>query len=209
MALIGASVEKLKAGKRLPVYPGAPAPGAAVFSDNFNRADGVLETSPSWTVLTGTAGAATVSSNALSLAGSGKTSPTIYTGPNTGSVDHFAEAVTVSTASINSFPIAVRVNPNGDYIGLRQRGATGYQVFQSVGGTLTQLGAAAFGTVTAGNVVRLSVSGNAVAVFINGVQSGSAVTTTLLTGTLPGIAVRGENVTGVQDNWRSGAGSGG
>lgn len=206
MALVGASVAKVKAGKRLPVYPGGPGAASSIFTDSFDRANENLEASANWTLMTGTAAAAVVASNALTLAGSGKTNPTIYTAPDTGSVDHFAEAVVNSVAALNSLHIAVRVNANGDYIGVRARSTTGYQVFQSVGGTLTQILVA--GTVAAGNIVRLAVAGNAVALFINGAQSGATVSTTVTTGTKPGIVIRGENVTGVQDNWRSGAGSG-
>lgn len=204
------------AAARAPIpFPGGATPASragfqfltgvpAAFTDNFTRADQTLETSPSWTVIAGSAGAATVTSNALTFAGVGKTNPTIYGAPDPGSPDQFAEVkLGAQTANANSFFVGVRCGAT-QFIALRISGTSG-QLYEYNNGTFTNLSSSAM--PVAGDVVRVAVSGNVAAYFINGVQQGTAGTTALTSG-VPGFAIRAINQSSVATAWRSGAGSG-
>lgn len=181
-------------------------PPLAVFFDDFNRTDQPLETSANWFIQTGSASAINVFNNAINFSGSGKINPTIYVAPDPGVANHFVEVTINTVASLTGMNAAVRLTPTGDYVAFRERGATGYQIYQNVGGTLTLLGTA--GTIQVGDVMRLVAIGDQVILYKNGAPILGPVTTTVLTGTRQGMVVRGDSVQNIHDNWRSGAGTG-
>lgn len=181
-------------------------PPSIIFFDDFTRTDQPLETNPNWTIQAGSPSAILVSNNALNFSGSGKINPTIYVGPDPGTTDHFAEVTINSVVSLTGMNVAIRLSPTGDYVGFRERGTTGYQVYQSLNGTLTLLGTA--GSVTAGDVMRLVAIGDQVALYKNGTLISGPFTTAVLSGTRQGMIVRGDSVQNIHDNWRSGAGTG-
>lgn len=185
---------------------------STVFTDNFQRANGDLAAAGNWSLLTGATNAATVASNALSYAGSGKTNPTIYAAPDPSSADQFSEQTIGTPLPANGGDFSgVRCSYNGStvsYVAVVQRATvTAVSVVQFVNGTQSILATITIPAINSGDIVRLAASGNMAALFINGAQVGTAVTTTLTTG-VPCIVIAGTNQSNVATNWRSGAGDG-
>lgn len=155
------------------------AAGSAIttFTDTFDRPNDNLEASPSWALLSGTAGTGRVVSNRM--VGSGTASVTAcYLSPDMGSADH---AVEFSTRSNGAGPyVMCRLTALLTGIGVRIAGNV-LSVWKLVNGEFTLI-ADYNVTYVAGMTIRLEVIGSQFRVAVNGTR----VTTTFGTETIPG-----------------------
>jgi hypothetical protein len=155
------------------------AAGSAIttFTDTFDRPNENLEASPSWALLSGTAGTGKVVSNRM--VGSGTASVTAcYLSPDMGSADH---AVEFSTRSNGAGPyVMCRLTALLTGIGIRIAGNV-LSVWKLVNGEFTLI-ADYNVTYVAGMTIRLEVIGSQFRVAVNGTR----VTTTFGTETIPG-----------------------
>ncbi|KJZ31402.1 hypothetical protein TW83_08995 [Paracoccus sp. S4493] len=155
------------------------AAGSAItnFTDTFDRPNENLEASPSWALLSGTAGTGEVVSNRM--VGSGTASVTAcYLSPDMGSADH---AVEFSTRSNGAGPyVMCRLTALLTGIGIRIAGNV-LSVWKLVNGEFTLI-ADYNVTYVAGMTIRLEVIGSQFRVAVNGTR----VTTTFGTETIPG-----------------------
>lgn len=140
------------------------AGGAAVFTDDFNRANETLGSSPNWTRVDGQASALTIDNNMLASA---TTAETTYLSPDLGSANHYVEA-TLRLVGANGPFLLCRATNLSNWLGVRNS-ASVYQTFKRVNGTLTQLTSAS-PTPAVGDRIRLQVNGDAGSLMINGVE---------------------------------------
>jgi putative esterase len=175
-------------------------------SDDFNRSDGGL--GASWTA---------ISDGAMSISGqqvigtAGATTGATRTA-ETYTSDQFSQIQVTSTALTGGqwIAAAVRMQNGGQnaYAGLYywNFGSPELMLFERSGGSWTQLGGVYnSGVLTAGTLLRITVTGSTVSFLQNGVQRLS-VNDTSLTGGAPGIMAYGNSTA---DNWSGGNGSGG
>lgn len=174
--------------------------GGGVFTDDFNRANENLEASDDWTRVGGSAGAASINSNILDINSSGA----VYTCPDTGSTNHYAQAQFPNTGSSLSRPLAVRIVDEDNYVCAGQGGGA-WEITKVLAGSATQLANA--GTQSAGAVARLEVSGGNARLLIDSVEiiGWTSLGGDLSSSTLAGIACRHGNSAGDTDNFEAGA----
>lgn len=178
---------------------------AAAFTDDFNRADQTLGTSPNWNRSGGSAGVATVRDQMVQFSGSGEPD-TLYYAPDTGSTSHRAQIQNkiASGISLNGFPLVVCAIDENNFIGIRPRG-TNWQVLQRVAGAFTSLNSG--GTINVDDVWLAEVTNNEARFYRNGALSLGPfpVPAALRSATRTGLVVRADSRNPVLDNWQSGA----
>lgn len=159
-----------------------------IFTDNFNRADENLETSTNWTRVAGSAGDATVASNACAVPTTNALS--YYSCPDIGSANHYAEAEWMTVAHAVGPFIACRIAGinNNNFVGARWDNAnTRIQLYKRVSGTFTNL--ANFTTaLNAGDRIRLECNGDNARVLLNDAE---VIAPASLAGSLPGNTLCG------------------
>jgi len=99
--------------------------GGAVtsFSDDFNRADGDLTTSPNWTLLSGVSNGLTISSNAA--ANTGNTSAASFASYLSGT-KRYIEFYLLSLVSNHSAYIALAISDSANYLAAKYAGGQLY-----------------------------------------------------------------------------------
>jgi hypothetical protein len=174
-------------------------------SDDFNRSDGAL--GANWTA---------ISDGAMSISGQ-QVIGTV--GQNTGDIrtaetypgDQYSQIQVTSTSLSGGqwIAAAVRMQNGGQdaYAGLYywNFGSPELMLFEREGGGWNQLGAYNSGVLSAGTLLRITVTGSTVSFQQNGVQRLS-VTNADITGGAPGIMAYGNSTA---DNWSGGSGAGG
>ena len=139
------------------------------FTDDFTNGGGsyqALESRTGWTFLAGTANDAGVSGSGTALKSLG-TSDTAYHCTDQGSADHYSEA-TVSTNPTSGF-VCVRMVDANNWFGWRCN-AGSWEVFKRTPGpTFTQIGST-YSAAPAGQVGRISCSGDTITFTIDGVE---------------------------------------
>ncbi len=105
------------------------------FSDNFNRANELLDASANWTKV-GAANCATIVSNILTFTAAGES---LYTCPDQADVNMFVQATRVETLARAYFDIVLRSTDSSNFIGVRYFGGA-YQVYKRDTGTFSLLG---------------------------------------------------------------------
>lgn len=134
------------------------------FSDDFNRANENLEASSDWTRVDGSAGMATVTSNAVNCA-TADSNGAAYQCPDQGAGDKYMECAL--NLSGNAFALAMRLTDRSNYVGARSRGGN-VEVYKRVSGSFTSLGSAAV-SYSAGKVMRLEMEGDIFKLYYDGV----------------------------------------
>ena len=178
---------------------------AATASDNFNRANGSL--GANWTDMT--VGGLAISNDAVVGTQAAGNSGDIYTGTTFGS-DQFSQIEVTSTPIGGGQWIgpAVRAQNGGQdlYVGicLLNDGNPELELFKLLDGNWTELGSAyPTGTLAAGTILNLTVTGSTLSFSENGAVEITA-TDTSLTGGAPGIMAYSTATAG---NWVGGDGT--
>jgi hypothetical protein len=142
-----------------------------VFSDNFTRANQNLEASSNWTRVDGTAGAGTVTSNAVSTNAPTSGDYAAFQAPRIWTPNHYAKCTTTFTVTLGSFFIAVRVINKNNFVGIRWSNGSGgqWQLFKLVAGSGTFITTAVQTTIpVVGTVCELRVLGDNAKFVVNG-----------------------------------------
>lgn len=175
---------------------GASGAQGALYSDNFNRADGDL--GGAWAYPSGYA----IASNEVATSG-GASAPFCVNIAPVRTDSNFSQ-IEISTrgdgTSVGVICRAATVSGQDCY--LWRCSATAAQLFKVVGGAATALGSAYTVTVASGDVLKISASGSTITGYINGVQRQQVTDTTHATGKYVGI--RSNGTTTKLDNWTGG-----
>lgn len=109
-------------------------PAAASFSDNFNRANQLLDASANWTLVAG-GGTPTISvfSNAAQASGTSSATATAYLSPDLGSQRQSVSCTALGTGGF----VCVQLTDGNNFIGMRYYNGTTLQVMQMKAATLT------------------------------------------------------------------------
>ena len=135
-----------------------------MFTDNFNRTNENLDASANWTVVTGTTGAAIISSNQL---GVDTAQPSgLIVCPDQGLADHYAE-YDLQNVFTHSY-VVCRATDGDNFIGLRGWDNK-WDLDKYVAGVKTNIGQWAT-TPVAGDTARIECVGNTITVDVNGVE---------------------------------------
>lgn len=173
------------------------------FTDDFNRADENLETSSNWTRVDGAAGALQVVSNRLHQT-SGTES--LYTSPDTGSGDHYAQCEDWRSGFSWTGFLVVRATDANNWVGVRATGS-GYEVYRKKAGSF--FGPDVWsGANSNGDVCYLEASGSDIVVKINGTTRITVTDSFSSSVTTAGFICRG-NIGQTADNFESDALGGG
>jgi len=173
----------------------------AIFTDNFNRANEVLETSTKWTRVGGSAGAVTVDSNAVAIA---IATETAYYSPDSSLTDHYAQGIRPAASLADSgFPVCVRLTDLSNFIGVRNSTGIGAELYKRVAGTFTQLGTTYNYTHAANDIWRLEVTGDVITFYLNGVARITATDAFNNTETKTGMIGRFNTSTNWLDAWEA------
>lgn len=168
-----------------------------IFTDDFNRPDGDLETSANWTRVGGTAGALQVISNHLRCNTSG--ADTAYQSPDQGSVDHYVQIKLLSLASLGgggSF-ICCRLADANNYVGVRWTGSA-WSIFRKEAGSYNSIATIATPVPVLNDIVKLQVVGTTYTLFLNGTSIGTGpIGSAGMTSTRTGLVARAAT----QDPW--------
>ena len=141
------------------------------FTDNFNRANANLESSPTssgggdWTHDGLIVGALAISSNALRCATTNATG-SAYKSVNQGTSDHYAQYKVAVLGSSGAF-VCCRLADRSNFVGVRNDGSV-IEVYRRVSGTLTGLYTSGSGAVALNDVLRLECNGTNWALKKNG-----------------------------------------
>lgn len=135
------------------------------FSDDFNRANENLGASANWTVVTGVADAAVISSNQLAT----NTTQTngLIVSPDEGSADHSVEW-TLQNVYTHSY-VAVRATDGDNFIGARGWDNK-WHIDKCVAGTWTYAHGEWLSAPVSGDVARLECVGDTIKLFVNDVE---------------------------------------
>lgn len=175
-----------------PVIGVIPPPVAALYSDDFNRADGAL--GAPWVVIEG--GLAIVGNHVTTTAGA----------PNTARYDHtfaadqWAEA-DVTTVDIGSLLPIVRINGADLYYLWMGNVAGVLEIWKRVGGSYSKVGSSA--ACPTSYKARLEAEGTTLRAYINGTLAITATDSSIATGQ-PGMLGSDNSSAQTLDNWRSG-----
>jgi lysophospholipase L1-like esterase len=141
---------------------------AAIFSDDFQRADQNLEASANWTLLSGgIAGGITISSNEP-FVNDTSTGGSPYTCPDIGSADMYVQASMPDNATGAASFLCLRLQDQNNWLGVRyvQSNAT-LEIYKRVAGTLTRVASCTYKIVD-GDVFKYEQYGNNAVLRING-----------------------------------------
>lgn len=181
-------------------------PPPFVFTDNFNRANGNLESDPNWTRIGGTAGMAAITSNIVGSTTSVSTGAA-YLCPDIGKDEMYVQAAwEVNTGTVNC-GIAARLVDNLNYILLRwNTAAAGVQINSVAAGAFTTLGSFP-GAIAIGDVLRMEIKNDTVRALKNGVQIIAPVSLAgkLAGTTRAGLVPRASIIAAWLDNFEAGA----
>lgn len=182
----------------------AAAPADA-FTDDFNRANENLEASANWTRSGGSAGDATVASNAVRAITTNATG-TAFLCPDTEAADHYVQAAWLTSAAAGPF-LCGRFTDASNFVGARwQSGNARFEIYKRVTGTFTLLGTYTAALVS-GDIIRLECDGDTARLLVNGVERIAPVS---LAGshagvTRAGVVVRSVPINPWIDNFEAGA----
>lgn len=170
----------------------------AAFEDDFNRANENLEASADWTRVDGAAGAVQVENNAVSFK---STTETAYQLPDQGSADHWSEAKLLKKASVDFFPVCVRVTDKDNFIGCRYRNGV-YQIHKRDGGSFTLLGEVS--GYEGYERVRLEAQGDTIRLYLHDIEVFSTTESFNNTETRQGLIARGSTEAEIIDDFKAG-----
>ena len=177
-----------------------------LYSDDFNRADGNLESnagSYSWSHDGAIAGGLKIESNKLSCETSNSTG-TAYKSPDIGNANHFVQYQVGATGFPSGAFVCCRLTDNGNFVGVRHDDNTRFEFYKRVGGALTGLGTINM-TVTVGDVVRLETHGQNFIGYVNGtVIIAGNLNEVTLSSTRQGIVARAAVADGIIENYAAG-----
>jgi hypothetical protein len=133
-----------------------------MFSDNFNRADEILDAGANWTAVVGGRDRLEVDNNRLESNGT-DSSQEAYLAPDQGSADMYAEADWLGSTFTTDY-LAVRLVSNTDLIGMGPGAGSTIRLAKIVGGTVTT-----FGSVSNAGVLRwrIEVEGTTVRGYVD------------------------------------------
>lgn len=175
------------------------ADAGTLASDNFNRADGTLGSN--WTTLTGTADPL-IQSNEVAAPSTNAAYYSAVTWP----ANQFARLTLDAITSIDDTGIgpAVRLSASADTGYFALGWSSGSAIYKIVAGVITRL--ATGGPASAGDVLQLSVTGNALTLKINGVTAATATDSSIASGSAGfyGNADFILIITPTGDNWAAG-----
>jgi hypothetical protein len=179
---------------------------AIFLKDDFTGTAGVSITSRSPTG-TGATGSWTGSATAVQLNGSGGINFTnvnnnLIKATDNSNADHYAEGTAGAGFGSGSFPLAVRATDGNNFIGFRFS-SPNYELYKRVSGSFTLLTSGS-GSVSAGDLFKLSVSGNNFTVTKNGTTVLTATDSFNNTVTTCGIVCRSDNNNDVLRDFESG-----
>ena len=159
--------------------------GGALYSDDFNRADGAPGSD--WTLMS--SGNYAITSNQL-VKQAGGSDYIIWAGGALPSPDHYIQAkVYNSSVEYNVLCARSAGGESSCYQGFWSVGGAFWQISRSVGGASTLVGSSATESAPAdGTVVRLEVEGTEIRLYANGVLKASGTNTEITTGTAVGFA---------------------
>lgn len=176
----------------------------ASFSDNFNRADGALGSN--WSTVTGRS-ALQIASNAVNAASVAWCAARVATGAATIGNDQYAQATIANVGAFDYVGVLVRVDGSGNGYGVHIDGRSGIatnSIFKmTAGGVTGYLGTGSL-TVSAGDVLRLEMSGSTLTLKKNGATVDTATDATYASGQ-PGIlSDYGNTNVGILDDFSGG-----
>lgn len=181
------------------------------FTDAFSGVDGddVAVYSSNWTRVDGSAGMAQINASGQVKNTTTDTNGALYTAPDCGTADHYAQAVLPSpVSSLASFMACVRAVDRSNWIG--SRGTTTWQLYKRVSGTFSLLSTGS-GTPASNDVLKVSISGTSVEFFVNGSSKGTAVVSDAVFSGVQkaGFVVRATAQDPLIDDWESTQSGGG
>lgn len=176
--------------------PGGGAPAGPSVSDNFNRAD-ANPIGGNWTAVPGSSPVQLLANQAASTTTAQYS--TVYWNADVFPPDQFSQITAVTQFHFAYVVVRASAVANTYYM-FRGGSATPWRLFKMVAGVPTQIGSD-YAAAVSGQVVKLSVAGNVLTPYINGVAQ-APVTDSSITSGQPGFGMWDTN--GFIDNWSAG-----
>ena len=169
------------------------------FTDNFSGTSGdSLDSRTGWARVDGSANNGQINgSNQLKNT---STTDTAYQNANTGSANHYVQAVWLGTGTVGSF-ICVRITDKDNFIGFRFTADTAREIYKRVAGSFTNLLSSA--GVGNGSTFKLVATGDSIELFRNGSSFGPITETAHNTVTYTGVCLRNTTNDPLIDDWES------